>query len=126
MEVSRRIFNKLFGLMVASPTTMVEFETHNLDKDEFDKAIDRNIVFYDENAKKGEYTSRLRNIMTNALTNPEFDYWKDKDMGHVIKFVICGPNIVKYYKEQKASLVTNDTTLIVGVTNKGKYLLGSC
>ncbi len=126
MNITRRIFSKICGCFLASPSIFVHCKSQNIDKEKLNDAINENVLFYDADAEQGEYTNRLRALMTDALTNPDFEYWKDKGYGKIVSFIVCDYEILKYYREQGATLAGKDDTLIIGITSTGKYLLGSC
>ncbi len=120
----RRHFMAFAAGIVLKPTEILN-SVQGIDKKALDDAINRNVLVFDVDAKPGHLTYKLKTLMNDVLSNREYGYWKDKNMGHIVKFIICGPEVLRYYRQQAATLAYKDTTLFIGLTSTGKYLLGS-
>lgn len=131
-------------------TGSYKLQERPLTEEDIWNGVDRNIVCFDDDAKPGELTDRLLNIMKDvAFDNQDchnpytgYHFW----VGDICNVNMTGYSeyhgehyditvdkrlgldgeLVKYFlNECKATMVKNDTSLVVMFLNNGEVLLGS-
>lgn len=107
--------------------------------DTFKKALDRDIIVYDDSANSGELTSRLLWLMQRTAINlflgKIIEYRIDRECVPSEVLSMNVPSYIHMYSpsteelleiDRGAMLAYQDRFIVIGITETGEYILGSC
>lgn len=95
-----------------------------IDADKIDAALDVNVLVFDPDAPKGEYTEKLKELMIITLADT-VNFPKLAKHGELLSIIKVDEDVLNYYKTKGGSLARDDEHLVIGHTSNDFYLLGS-
>jgi hypothetical protein len=145
MSINRRNFViTSLATAVAAGTGFIFFNSNkariltasNCDWKKLAEAINRNVLVYDNEGAIGTITNRLHDLMTDVVSKRGYYYAEgpQKIGNNIVDILECDEEINKFYFEKEKCNIAfqtshhphNDVKLLIGLTDTGNYLLGSC